>query len=179
MVYLFLANGFEEVEALTCVDLLRRAEIEVKTVSLNAEHRVEGTHQIPVFADLLMGEVDLNHAELLILPGGMPGTTHLMESALLSKLLVEADQRKIGLAAICAAPSVLGRLGLLKGRRATCFPGFEKQLTDAVYQDLPVCRDEHILSGKAAGCAVDFALLLIGFLKGQEMADRIRRQIFY
>ena len=133
-VYIFIADGFEEIEALTVVDLLRRAAIEISMISISGVIEVKGAHNISVLADALFEETDFNDADLLVLPGGMPGTTHLMEHEGLSNLLKEFHKKNKNLAAICAAPSVLGAKGILAGKRATCYPGFESKLTDSIIQ---------------------------------------------
>ena len=139
MVYIFLADGFEEIEALAPVDILRRAEVDVKMVSINDKLEVTGSHGIAVHADVLLKEVS-EKADMLILPGGMPGTLNLQKCQPLCDMLKKADGY---VAAICAAPSVLGGLGLLKGKKATCYPGFEDKLEGAEC----VC-DPVVVSGK-------------------------------
>lgn len=179
MIYLFLADGFEEIEALTVVDLLRRAEIEIKTVSIKPDRLVSGAHKIPVVADLILDDVNYEDATALILPGGMPGTTNLAKSKTLTQMLVKAhkDEKMIG--AICAAPSILGDLGILEGRKAVCYPGFESRLKGATVSEEPAVRDGHIITSKAAGTAVDFSLKLIKHLKSKEDSVNIKRSILY
>lgn len=179
MVYLMLANGFEEVEALAPLDILRRAEIEVKTIGIS-ERIVTSSHGVPVQADILPQEADIEHAEMIILPGGGPGTQNLYESNFVKDAVLACAARDIYIAAICAAPSViLGGMGLLKGKRATCFPGMESGMTDAVPQDSPVCIDGKIITGRAAGAAFDFGLALCKALKGEAAAEAVRQKIHY
>lgn len=178
MIYVFLANGFEEVEALAPVDLLRRASFEVTTVSITEHLAVIGSHNIPVVADTTFGAVsDFSDAELLILPGGMPGTKNLAACEKLTALLKAQAEAGKPLAAICAAPSVLGALGLLEGKEAICYPGFESALKGAKISDKRVVRDGNILTAAGAGVAVDFGLAAIEMLADAEQADTIRKAI--
>ncbi len=179
MVYVFLADGFEEIEALCPIDVMRRAGIDVKSVAVsNAEDKkVTGAHKIPVIADARFSDCDFSDAELLMLPGGMPGTLNLWASEKLKKLLLKANEDRILLAAICAAPMILGRLGLLTGKKATCFPGFEKELTGYVPTDLRVVKDGNIITGAGMGAALDFGLKITETLKGKADADKISGSI--
>lgn len=178
-VYIFLADGFEEIEALTVVDLLRRAAIEISMVSITGRLKVKGAHQISVMADTLYEEANLEDAELLVLPGGMPGTTHLAEHKGLDNLLRDFNMRKRNIAAICAAPSVLGSKGILVGKKATCYPGFESKLKDSIVLNQDVVEDGNITTSKGLGTAIDFALSLIGRLKDKETAKKIADSIMY
>ena len=179
MVYLFLAEGFEEIEALAVVDLLRRAGIETATVSVSGQAVVEGTHKIQVVSDKLLRDVDLSTAEMLVLPGGMPGTLNLENTERLRDFILEADRREIFLAAICAAPSVLGGLGLLEGRRAACYPGFEEALTGAEVSFDPVVVCGNVTTSRGMGTAIPFALALTEQLAGKEKADALAKGIIY
>lgn len=173
MIYLFLANGFEEIEALTAVDCLRRAGCDVKTVGIGGTV-ITGTHGIPVTADLTEADVKLDDAlEMAVLPGGMPGTRNLAASQTVQNTLHYCAENSRLLAAICAAPSVLGQMGLLKGKRATCFAGYEQALTGAEFVNLPAVSDGNVITGRSAGTALDFALLLVERLKGAETAKQI------
>ena len=145
-VFVFFAEGFEEIEALTVVDLLRRAEIPVKMTGISGEGDVTGSHGIRVGMDTSVDEVRLENTEMLVLPGGMPGTRYLGGCEELTSLLKEADKEQIRIGAICAAPSVLGDLGLLKGRKAVCYPGFEERLTGAKVLKEEVVTDGHIFT---------------------------------
>lgn len=174
MILVFLAKGFEEIEALTCIDILRRGGLEVKSVSIHQEKMVEGAHGIKVQADLLFDEIPLD-AEALILPGGMPGTLNLKaHQGLCTLLLSFADRKDKTLAAICAAPSIFGELGLLKNKKATCYPGFEKQLTEAHVSRRSVVKDGNLITANGPGHAMDFALKLLEHLAGSEKAEEIR-----
>lgn len=177
MIYLFLADGFEEIEALTPVDVLRRAGLEVRTVSVSGKTKVEGSHGINVEADLTLSECGLTGAEMLILPGGKTGTQNLRESEKLASLLLDADKRGLYLAAICAAPSVLGKLGLLRGVRAVCYPGNEKWLEGAQITDADVVRDGRYVTARGMGVSLQFALELVKVLRGDEAAREIAASV--
>lgn len=178
-VYVFLANGFEEIEGLTVVDMLRRAGTDVVTVSVSEEKKIEGSHKIRVEADRLFSEEDFSDADMLVLPGGMPGTIHLLEHEGLAKVLRAANEEKTGIAAICAAPRVLGSLGVLKGRRAVCYPGVEEHLLGADVCTDNVVTDGHITTSRGMGTAIDFSLELITRLFGREKADQMAKSIVY
>ncbi len=173
MIYLFLANGFEEIEALTTVDILRRAELEVRTVGVGSK-TVTGAHGISVTADIEEKEVTTDDMTAVVLPGGMPGTLNLKKSPIVEASVNYCYENGLMIAAICAAPSILGQLGLLKGKRAVCFPGFEEQLFGAVVLGTPVCLEGHILTARGAGVAVDFALKLVEALADERLANKIR-----
>ncbi len=176
-VYVLLADGFEEVEALTPVDLLRRAGAEVIMVSVTGKRVVTGARRIPVQADCLLGEE--GDGDMVILPGGMPGTIHLKEHPGVRSLVQSyADSGKY-VAAICAAPTVLGDMGLLRGRHATCYPGMEDGLTGAVPEISPVVQDGRIITSRGVGTAIAFSLKLIEILFGKDKADTIASQIVY
>ncbi len=174
---IFLAEGFEEVEALTPVDVLRRAGIEVKTVSVSPHKQVTGARHIPVIADALFEEVNYDEIDLLVLPGGMPGATNLFNHAALKKLLIKSSSENKWVAAICAAPMILGELSLLKGKKATCYPGFEKHLFGADITGNPIETDGHITTGRGVGAAMKFSLRLVELLCDKdtalELADKM------
>ena len=172
-VYVFTADGFEEIEGLTVVDLMRRAGAQVQMVSISDGLAVKGSHGIEIKADTFFEDVDFGQADLLVLPGGMPGTLHLGEHQGLTKLLTETAAQGKRVAAICAAPSVLGGLGLLKGKRAVCYPGFEDKLTGAQVGTEEVVTDGNITTSRGLGTAIPFALELISLLFGQEKAEEI------
>lgn len=178
-VYVFFAEGFEEIEALTVVDLLRRADIPVKMTGIAGGGSVMGSHGICVGMDASIGEVSLENTEMLVLPGGMPGTKHLGACEALLSLLKAADERKIRIGAICAAPSVLGDLGFLNGRKAVCYPGFEERLSGAEVLENQAVTDGHITTSRGLGTAIPFALEIISLLKGKEEADRIAATVIY
>lgn len=176
MIYVFLANGFEEIEALTAVDLLRRAELSVATVGVGGKN-ITGSHGIPVTADIEEAQAETEGLKAVVLPGGMPGTLNL-EASPIVRACVEYCVETGGLvAAICAAPSILGHMGLLKGRRAVCFPGFEQELAGAEVGTEPVCAQEGLVTARGAGVAVEFALALIKKFCGNEKAEQIRMSI--
>ena len=176
MVYLFLANGFEEVEALTPLDLLRRAGVEVTTVGIGGD-MIRGSHGITVQADIPDALYTDAKPEMVILPGGMPGTRHLDESRTVETALRTAQGNDAYIAAICAAPMVLGKRGYLAGKRATCFPGFEEYLIGATLADERVVRDGKIITAAGMGVALEFGLSLVAALKGQSVSDELRRAI--
>ena len=176
MVYVFLAEGFEEVEALTPVDVLRRCKAEVKTVGIGSK-TVTGSHKIPVTADLTEDELTFDGLDAVILPGGMPGTLNLEASQTVQKYIDYAAENDLYICAICAAPSILGHKGLLNGKKATCFPGFEKDLIGAkVKNDLAVA-DGKIITGKGAGAAMEFALLAAEKICGKDIAEKTRKSL--
>lgn len=180
-VCVFLADGFEEIEGLTVVDILRRAGVETQMVSISESRTVTGSHKIPVQADVCIGEAEfsVSETELLVLPGGMPGTKHLGACEALTGLLVRFAQEGKKVAAICAAPSVLGDLGLLKGKKAACYPGFEDRLAGAevVYEKVVV--DGNVTTSRGMGTAIPFALALTEQLVSKEKADEIKKGIIY
>lgn len=177
MVYLLLGTGFEETEAIAPLDLLRRADIPVQTVGISGRI-VRGSHGICVQADITPAEMELSQTEMLILPGGLGGVRSLSESKEAVSAIRCAAENGARLAAICAAPTILAGLGLLEGKRATCYPGCEEQMAGAVMAPgQAVVQDGKIITGTSAGCAVPFGLALIAALRGQEAADKIASQI--
>lgn len=175
----FLADGFEEIEGLTVVDILRRAGIETQTVAVTGSVEVNGSHGIQVRADVLFEDMDESGTELYVLPGGMPGTKHLAAHAALGELLLNAAASGKKVAAICAAPSVLGGLGILKGRRATSYPGFEEQLVGAELSEDPVVVSGNIITSRGMGTAIPFGLELVAQLKDQAAADSLAESIIF
>ena len=175
--YVFLADGFEEIEGLTVVDVLRRAGVRTETVSVMETKKIDGAHGIKVEADLLFEEAEAESADMIVLPGGMPGTVHLGEHQRLAELLQSfaASDRKV--AAICAAPSVLGGLGILKNKKAACYPGFEEKLEGAQVFTDPVVKDGNITTSRGVGTAISFALELISQLEGEVKARQIKKSI--
>ena len=175
MVYLFLADGFEEVEALTPLDLLRRAGAEVRTVGITGK-QVTGSHSITVTADILPEEMVLDRTlEMIILPGGMPGTTNLDASGAVHEAIRYAVERGITIGAICAAPMIIGKLGYLSGHSAICYPGFEKYLIGANISAKPVVTDENFITAKGMGAAPQFGLALVHALYGEDSASELIR----
>lgn len=178
MIYIFLANGFEEIEALFPLDLLRRAGIDVTTVAVGNGKTVEGAHGIPVVADIHESEFFNGAFDAIILPGGMPGTINLDGSGVVQSAIKTAiDQEKL-VCAICAAPSILGKKGYLKGKKATCFPGFEQYLDGAIFTNERVVRDGNFITSKGMGCAAEFGLAIIDALVGTEKANEIAKSAF-
>jgi len=172
---IFLTTGFEEIEALGTVDILRRGGIEVKTVSLTETKIVEGGHGVPVVADLMFKEAGFTTTDILILPGG---TTKINEHDGLKEQVSAFYQKGKLVAAICAAPMVLGGLGILKGKKATCYPGFEKYLEGAILEtDKAVVVDGNIITGRGPGLTFDFALQLLETLVGKEKRDEVAKQL--
>ena len=178
-VVIFFANGMETCEALNTIDLLRRANINVVSASITGNLKISTSCKVELHADILANDIDYDSVNMLILPGGMPGTTNLAKNKLVcDKCLDFAEQGKY-LAAICAAPSVLGRLGILKNRNATCYPGFEDQLIEATYINTGLVDDGNIITARALGSAFDFALNLIEKLCGKEAALNVKNSIYY
>ena len=174
MVYLFLAEGFEEIEALTPVDVLRRGKVALTTVGVTGK-TVVGSHGIPVTADITIDQLgNLSDADAVILPGGMPGTLNLeADKRVLSAVEYCFSNQKL-IAAICAAPSIFGHMGLLSGKRAAAFPGFEKDLAGAVLNNEFVAHDGNVITAKGMGVSLDFALEILGALRGTEASAAVR-----
>lgn len=182
MVYVFLADGFEEIEALTPVDILRRAGVDVSLVGVG-KSEIIGAHKITVSCDITADEASKKiaaapeNAEMIILPGGMPGADNLYASSdVISSVKAVADGGGF-IGAICAAPYILGQLGMLKGRMATCYPGFEDRLCGAEIYDCDVIRDGEIITARAMSAALDFALELLEALRGEDTADKIGKSV--
>ena len=169
----FLANGFEEMEATGTIDILRRGGVEVNILTINSSREVTGAHGMVYLADQILAEADCSTADALILPGGMPGATNLNACAPLRELLKAHYAQEKLIAAICAAPLVLGGLGFLQGRKATCYPGFEEQLTGASVTGEAVEVDDHIITGRGPGLVFNFGLALVAYLQGIETADQV------
>ena len=178
-VYVFLANGLEEIEAITPVDVFRRAGIEVITVSITGSEFVKSAHNIIIKADKIFAECKFDDADLLVLPGGMPGATNLNEHQGLRCILIEHNLRHKKIGVICAAPLVLGGLGLLKGKKATCYPGFEKYLTGAEYTADIVTVDSNIITGEGPAAAFAFAYALLEQIAGSKHVAPIREGMMY
>ena len=172
MIAVFLANGFEEIEALAVVDILRRADLDIATVAVGCTMPV-GAHHISVQTDLNENDLCLSELEGVVLPGGMPGTLNLEQSNIVQNALSYAMDKNLMVAAICAAPSILGHAGYLQGKNATCYPGFEPELTGAILAD-GVVTDGNITTGCGPGVAVDFALELVRRLVSADKAAAIR-----
>lgn len=178
-VYVFLADGFETVEALAVVDILRRASIEAVTVAVSDGKKIISAQKIEVNADVLISDVDASDADVVFLPGGMPGTRNLEAYATVTDIVKKQYAAGKIVAAICAAPSIFGHLGMLEGKRATCYPGFEKDLYGAVYTGARVERDGNVVTGKGMGTAIDMGLELVELLSDKEAAEKIAHGIQY
>ena len=179
MVYLFLAEGFEEIEALCVLDILRRAKVDIKTVGVTGK-TVCGSHNIPVVCDITENQLDISEDfDMIILPGGLPGADNLNASSVVDAFIAKAAENGKFICAICAAPYILGVRGLLKGKRATCYPGFEGKLEGATVVSSGVVRDGKIITGRAMGSATDFALEIAEALCGKEVRDRLKDSIIY
>lgn len=176
-VYLFLADGFETVEALAPVDVIRRAGIEVTTVSIMGRKEVVSAQDVTVIADTLYSDVCFDDADALVLPGGGVGTENLSAHGPLRSQLVAAHANGTTIAAICAAPMVLGRIGVLEGRRATCYPGCEGELFGAEYTESAVEKDDNIITGCGPGVSFDFGFAIVEHLCGGEMVATLRSQM--
>lgn len=178
--YVFFADGFEEIEALAVVDVLRRGGVETVMVSIMENEFVISSHKITVKCDICFEQEDFSGGDILVLPGGMPGTNALMAHSGLRELLFDYRDKNKKLAAICAAPSVLGMNGLLKGKKAICFPGFEDKLLAAdVQTGKKVVEDGNIITAKGMGVATEFGLAILKALEGEETAKKIVAAIQY
>lgn len=173
MVLVFLADGFEEVEAVTPADYLLRCGLDVKTVGVRGK-MVKGSHGLTVIADWTMYDVDLEKTEMIVLPGGQPGTQNLAKSRRMEQVILHCVQNNILIGAICAAPSILGEMGLLEGRRATCFPGYEDTLKGARVTGNPVETDGIFITSRGAGTANQFAFALVEAASGREAAQTLK-----
>lgn len=172
MIYVFLAEGFEEIEAVTIVDVLRRAQLPVQTVGVGSKI-VTGAHDITVHCDITEEQVDLTKVDMIVLPGGMPGTINLANSAVVQVSIDHAAANDLWLAAICAAPTILADKGLLDGKKATVFPSFEARLANANLQKSPVAQDGKIITANGPAAALEFSLLLVEHLIDKQAADTL------
>lgn len=172
MIYEFLADGFEEIEAITPLDILRRAELEIKTVGVTGKV-VKGAHGISVPADIELRDASFENLEMIILPGGMPGTLNLEKSEIVQYFIDFCSQPDRWIAAICAAPSILGHMGLLEGKRFTCFPGYESQAENGIYTAAGVELDGKLITAAGPGVALQFGFKIVEVLLGKERADAI------
>lgn len=178
-VSVLLAEGFEEIEAFTVVDLLRRAKVYVDTISITDDYKVRGAHGIPVQTEDLFDEVDFTESDMIVLPGGLPGTTNLKEHAGVRKAVMECYESGRYVAAICAAPTILSDLGILKGKKATCYPSLEQELEGALLTRGAVATDKNIITSQGVGTAIDFALKLVEVLTDEEKALEMADSIVY
>ena len=177
MVYIFLANGFEDIEAIAPIDILRRAKVEVKLVGVGGK-TIKSSRGITVEAEILPEDVDISKAKMIIFPGG-PGYSNLEAHPLVMSILHQAYKNGKYIAAICAAPSILGKRGLLSGKRGICFPGYEKYCSDMILADESVCIDGNIITAKGAGVALEFGFALVKVLCGEEVSEQLKKNMQY
>lgn len=178
MVYIFLAEGFEESEAVLPRDILKRGGVNVKTVGVTGA-AVQSAYGLKLRADILASEADFKDLEAIILPGGMPGTENLAGSEAVSGFIDYCFEKGVLIAAICAAPSILGKKGLLSGKKATCYPGFEKYLTGAEICGSAVVRDGNIITSKGPGTAMDFGFEILKYLKGETTSESVKKGMLF
>lgn len=177
--YIMLADGFEEIEALAVADVLRRGDVDTKIVSIKSDKIVTSARNVLVVSDTTLEKIVLEAEDVIVLPGGEKGVSNLESSEPLINALKEHQSRNGLLAAICAAPTIPGKLGFYKGVRATCYPGLEKNLLEAVYCNDNVVVDKNFITSKAAGTSLDFAYAIISLIKGQETAEKIKAAMLY
>jgi len=175
--YVFFAEGFEEIEALTIVDVLRRAEIKTEMISINNQREVVGAHKISVLTDNFIESIDFNNATILILPGGMPGATNLSKNQILQDALIHHNNINKYIGAICAAPFILGDLNILLEKEATCYPGYEKYLKGAIIKNQNVIISKNIITGNGAGSALEFSFAIVGIFKGETFAKDLAKKM--
>jgi protein deglycase len=173
------ADGFEEIEALAVVDVLRRAQIKTIMVSMTRSLEVKGSHAIRVICDRFFSDLDYSDVQLMVLPGGMPGAAHLNEHEGLDELIREFILGKKSIAAICAAPMILGSKGYLDQKMAVCYPGFEKFISNSISTENSLVKDGNIITAKGAGIAIDFGLAIVEHLKGKGLADELATQMIH
>ena len=178
-IFAFFAEGYEEIEGLTVIDILRRADINVEMVSVTDEREVKGAHGINVTMDKIISEIDFNEGDMIFLPGGIPGTPNLAKCELLIENIIKYNEEGKRLAAVCAAPSVYGNLGILNGKKATCYPGFEGELKGATVVADRVVTDGNITTSRGMGTTIDLGLEIVKLYKGQEYADDLGKKIQY
>lgn len=173
----YLAEGFEEIEAITIIDVLRRARLNVSVISVSGKNEVTGAHHIKVIADEIFEDVNHERIDMIILPGGLPGANNLNNHVGLREQILNFRENRKHLAAICAAPIVFGNLGILKNENATCYPGFENQLHGAVVTGEDVEVSDRIVTGKGAGVAIKFALKIVEIFNGKKIAEELARKM--
>lgn len=178
-IYVFLADGFEEMEAVVPSDILKRAGADVLFVSVSGRDVALGAHGMRITTDVKQNDVNIDSCEAIILPGGSKGTSVLAQSEFVLSCIEESVQKGKYVCAICAAPSILGSMGLLAGRKATCYPSFAKYIDSSIYTGADVEKDDIFITGKAAGASYDFGLRIVESLYGEQIAEGIRKEIFY
>ncbi len=179
MIYMFLAEGFEEIEAITPIDIIRRAGLNIRTVSVSDSLGVVGGQGITIMADKIFSEADFSDADMLILPGGGKGTENLAKHEGLKELLVDHNESGKYVAAICAAPTILGQLGMLKDKNATCYPGCEDKLVGAKINELAVILDGNIITSKGPGTAHNFGLKIVKTLLNSDIAKKLDEDMIF
>jgi 4-methyl-5(b-hydroxyethyl)-thiazole monophosphate biosynthesis len=179
MIYVFLATGFEDIEALAPVDIMRRAGLPVETVSVTGAEIVESAHAVGIKADRLLADIDFGKADMIVLPGGLPGSTNLDACTPLTKAIASHFAAGKPIAAICAAPLVFGHLGILKGKKATCYPGVEGELAGATYTAAIVEQDGNIITGKGPAAAFEFGYTIVDYFKGAGASNALRQGMIY
>lgn len=177
MIYMLLTDGFEDIEALETLDILRRAGLSTKTVGISGKTAVS-SHNVTVMCDLVFEDTDFSDMGMLILPGG-PGHTAFSESDKVQKLIISAYEKGLYIAAICASPSVIGKMGLLKGKRFTCFPGFEDMVKGGIYSPEKVVSDGQFITARGAGAASDFGFEIVTLFKGELISCELKKQMQY
>lgn len=175
----FMADGCEEIEGLTVVDMIRRAKLEVTMISITGKKEVTGSHNITFMADELSDEVDYEALDGIVLPGGMPGTLNLGGNKIVNKVIRQFAQEGRLVAAICAAPSILGAAGILNGKNAVCHPGFEEKLAGAVTSEATVMTDGNVITSRGMGTAIDFALAILRYLSDDATVEHVRQGLVY
>lgn len=176
---IFMADGCEEIEGLTVVDIVRRAKMEIVMISITGKKEVTSSHGVTFLADAIAEETGYEDLDGIVLPGGMPGTTHLLENEIVNAVIRKfAGEGKL-VAAICAAPSVLGAAGLLEGKHATCHPGFEEKLTGATTSEDEVVRDGNIITSRGMGTAIPFAFEIVRYFTDDATVEHVRQGLVY
>ena len=176
---IFLATGYEEIEMLTVVDLLRRSHISIDMVSISDSLEVTSSHNVTIKADILLKDADFDSAQMIVLPGGIPGTPNLLACTALTNQIKDFAAKGKWLSAICAAPTIYDHLGLFQGRKATCYPSFAAELNDASYVKQPVVVDDIFITSRGAGTAIEFAAAIVERFAGRKAAEEVLQQIIY
>ena len=176
---IFMANGCEEIEGLTVVDIVRRAGIEIETISITEENKVTSYHEITIETDNTKDKAEFASYDGIVLPGGMPGTTNLGADETVNKVIKEFAQEGKLVCAVCAAPSVLGLAGILEGKKATCYPGYEDKLLGATFTEEKVAVDGNVITSRGLGTTIPFALEIVRYLSGDEVAESIAQKIIW
>lgn len=176
---IFMADGCEEIEGLTVVDIVRRAKMEIVMISITGKREVTSSHQVTFLTDALAAEVDYDTLDGIVLPGGMPGTLNLQADETVSKVIRQFAAEGRLVCAICAAPSVLGAAGILEGKWATCHPGFEEKLTGARVEEKEVVVDGNVITSRGMGTAIPFALEIVRYFADDETVEQVRKGLVY